>query len=159
MKNYSVIQLVRGSLIAAAYAVFALALPEISYGPLQFRLSESLVLLPCFLPEAIPGLILGCFLANLGSPFGIIDIVCGTLCTAVAAWLTYKFRHNTVIAVAAPILINGFGVSIYLAYLSHELYFAIMPFVMLSEMVAVIALALPFAAFARRTLLRVPREE
>jgi len=152
MKRYTLSQLTRGGLIAALYTLLALALPQFSYGPLQFRLSEALTLLPRLLPEAVPGLTLGCFLANLGSPFGLIDIVCGTLCTALAAMITRRFRHNTIIAVAAPILINGFGVSAYVAWLSKELYIAIVPLILGSEAIAVLCLAIPFTAMTRRIL-------
>ena len=152
MKSFSTVQLVRAALIAAIYAILALSFPEFSYGIIQFRLSEALVLLPLFFPEAIPGLIVGCFLANLGSPFGIIDILGGTLCTAAAAYLTYRFRHNTIIAAAAPIVINGFGVSAYVAFLSQEMYFAVVPFIMLSEAVVVVVLALPLAILAARSI-------
>ena len=150
MKHFTLTQLVRGGLIAALYAILALALPELSYGPLQLRFSEGLVLLPLLFPEAVPGLIIGCFLANLGSPFGILDIVCGTICTGLAAWLTFRFRHNIVIAAAAPIIINGLGVSAYIAWLSQELYLTIAGLILLSETVAVVGLALPFVALARR---------
>jgi len=155
MKHFTLTQLARGGLIAALYAVMALALPEISYGPIQMRLSEALVLLPRIMPEAVPGLIIGCFLANLGSPFGALDIIFGTLCTAIAAFITYRYRHNTIIAVAAPILVNGFGVSAYIAYLSKELYFGIVPMIMLSETIAVICLAIPFTVFASRVVTRL----
>lgn len=152
MRSFTVTQLVRGGLIAAVYAILALLLPEFSYGPVQFRLSESLVLLPTFLPEAIPGLIIGCFIANLGSPFGILDIVCGTLCTALAAWLTWRLRQRSILAIAAPILINAFGVSAYVAWLSQEMYLAIVPMIGISEAVVVICLALPFTSMLRRLL-------
>jgi len=152
MRGLSIFQLVRGGLIAALYAVLALSLPEFSYGIVQFRLSEALVLLPLYLPEAVPGLIIGCFLANLSSPFGIIDILGGTLCTALAAVLTRRLRHTLVPAALAPILINGLGVSIYVALLSSELYLAVMPMIALSEAVVVIGLAVPVSLLVARTL-------
>ena len=58
-------KLVRCALIAAVYAAVCLALPFLSYGPVQIRFSEALTLLPVLMPEAVVGLTLGCFLANL----------------------------------------------------------------------------------------------
>ncbi|MBQ2743228.1 MAG: QueT transporter family protein, partial [Oscillospiraceae bacterium] len=57
--------LARCSLIAAAYAVLTLAFPALSYGPVQVRVSEALCILPFFMPEAVWGLTVGCFVANL----------------------------------------------------------------------------------------------
>ena len=134
---------VRGAFVAALYAVLAMAFPMFSYGYIQFRLSEALVLLPLFFPEAIPGLALGCFIANLGSPFGLIDVVCGTLCTLMAAFLTYRWRDKPIFAAAAPILINGLGVSAYVAYFSQELYWLTALSITLSETVVIAAVAAP----------------
>ena len=141
--NYSTKFWVRGAFVAALYAVLAMAFPMFSYGFVQFRLSEALVLLPLFFTEAIPGLALGCFIANLGSPFGVIDVVLGTLCTLVAAFLTHKWRDRPILAALAPILINGFGVSAYVAYFSQELYWLTALSITFSETVVVAAVAAP----------------
>ena len=59
-----------GAVIAALYTVLTLALPVLSFGPIQFRLAEGMTVLAWLCPEAIPGLTLGCFLSNLiGSPW------------------------------------------------------------------------------------------
>lgn len=61
-----------GAVIAALYTVLTLALPVLSYGPIQFRLAEGMTVLAWLCPEAIPGLTLGCFLSNLiGSPYAL----------------------------------------------------------------------------------------
>lgn len=60
-------RLTRIAVIAALYAALTLTLPVLSYGPVQCRLSEALTVLPLFCVEAIPGLTVGCFLANLAS--------------------------------------------------------------------------------------------
>ena len=61
-----------GAVIAALYAVltYVAAAVNLAYGPVQFRFSEALTVLPVFTPAAIPGLTLGCVIANLGSPLG-----------------------------------------------------------------------------------------
>lgn len=70
-------RLVRGALIAAIYAVLCAALAPISYGEVQFRISEALTILPLLMPEAVPGLFVGCLIANLIGGAGILDIVFG----------------------------------------------------------------------------------
>ncbi len=87
----TVIQLVRGALIAALYTVLTVALAPISFGGIQFRVSEALTVLPFILPEAVWGLTLGCFLANWFAGT-ILDIIFGTLATFVAAIITLKIR-------------------------------------------------------------------
>ena len=91
MPNHTVRRLVESAMIAAIYLVltFASRLLGIADGAVQFRLSEALpTVLPVFTPAAIPGLTIGCLFANLGSPFGIADIISGTLATLFAALLT-----------------------------------------------------------------------
>jgi uncharacterized membrane protein len=55
----------QGAMIAAIYAVLTLAFAPVSYGPVQVCFSEALSVLPMFTPAAVPGLAVGCFLANL----------------------------------------------------------------------------------------------
>lgn len=106
--------LVLGGLIAAIYAVatyFAAAM-GLAYGGIQFRLSEALTILPVFTPAAIPGLIIGCFIGNIGSPFGMIDVLLGTFATAFAALCTYLTRKITfkkipLLAFVFPVIFNA----------------------------------------------------
>ena len=76
--------------IAAVAALYTLltylsAALGLAYGAVQFRLSEALMVLAVFSPEAIWGLALGCVLGNIASPLGIVDILCGTSATVLAA--------------------------------------------------------------------------
>ena len=73
--------------IATIYAVLTLALAPISYGPIQIRLSECLVLLAFYNKKYIPGLTIGCLLANINSPLGITDIFIGTTATLISLLL------------------------------------------------------------------------
>ena len=54
-----------GAVIAAIYVALTMAFQPISFGPVQFRISEALCILPFFTPAAIPGLFVGCFLSTL----------------------------------------------------------------------------------------------
>lgn len=87
--------IVESAVIAAIYAglTYFAAVLNIAYGGIQFRFSEALTILAVFSPAAIPGLTIGCFLGNITSPYGIVDIICGTLATLIAAVLSYKTRN------------------------------------------------------------------
>ena len=80
--------LVVSALIAGAYLVLTILLAPISYGPVQFRVSEALTLLPLIFPQAVPGLFVGCLLANIFGGYGAVDIIFGSLATLIAALLT-----------------------------------------------------------------------
>jgi uncharacterized membrane protein len=70
---------------AAAYFVLTFFLQALAFREVQFRVSEILNLLAFVNPIFGPGVVLGCFLSNLVmSPLGVIDIVLGTLATALA---------------------------------------------------------------------------
>ncbi len=106
--------------IAALYVVLALPLSQFSFGPIQFRPSEVLSVLPAFTPYAIPGVVIGCFLSNLLNPgaLGPIDIIGGTLATLAAALFTALIgRKSKVMGIIPPILINGIVVGGYLTFL------------------------------------------
>ena len=98
-------QLTTAAIIAAIYAVLTLALPLPQYGPVQFRFAEAMTVLPFLFPEAIPGLTVGCFLANLlGSPMPV-DWVVGTAATLIAAVWTSRLRHRA-LAPLPPVVCN-----------------------------------------------------
>lgn len=98
MKNRSdkkvTVYIAQAAVIAALYAAltYAASVFNLAYGSIQFRFSEALTVLAVFTPAAIPGLTIGCLIGNLGSPFGILDIVLGTLATFLAAYFTYVTR-------------------------------------------------------------------
>ena len=71
MKNFSTRALARGAMIAALYAVLTLLLQPLSFGAIQFRFSEALTVMPMLAADAVPGLAVGCLLANLlgGAPW------------------------------------------------------------------------------------------
>ncbi|CEQ30186.1 citrulline cluster-linked gene [[Clostridium] sordellii] len=107
-------KLVMTSLVAAIYAVLTLVLGAISYGPIQFRIAEIMVLLAFIKKDYIWGLTIGCFLANVIGPYGAPDIVFGTTATFLsvyAIYLTGKVmkgkKYAILIASIWPTLINA----------------------------------------------------
>ncbi len=106
-------QLVRGAVIAALYTVLTTLTAPISFGPIQFRISEALTVLPFIMPEAVLGLTVGCFISNL-LVSNIFDIIFGTLATFVAALITSRIKKMWLVplpAVIANALIVGFVVT------------------------------------------------
>lgn len=81
MKGKTIKKLVAAAVIGALYAALTIALSFISYGPIQFRVSEALCVLPFFFPVSAWGLFCGCVIANLLSPAGLPDIIFGSLAT------------------------------------------------------------------------------
>lgn len=109
------------AIIAALYAALTLLLAPISYGNIQCRVSEAFTVLPMVLPQSIPGLFVGCLIANIFSPTpSIWDIVFGSLTTLIAACGTYALRKKPVLAAACPIVLNGLIVGTMVWALSHE---------------------------------------
>lgn len=102
-------------IIAALYAALTLCLPALSYGTLQCRLSEALTLLPLVLPQAVPGLAVGCLVSNLLSPVGVWDVLFGTLATLLAGIGTRALRQHPLLAAACPVVCNGLIVGIMLS--------------------------------------------
>ncbi len=92
------------AVIAALYTALTLAVYPISYGVLQFRVSEALCILPLFYVEAIPGLFIGCFIANIAS--GPMDMLIGSAATLIAAVLTY-FSRKIYLGIIPPIVVNA----------------------------------------------------
>lgn len=81
MKPLSVRRLTFAALIAAVYAVVTILTASFAYGPVQFRIAEALCILPFFLPFTTWGLFVGCVIANLLSPVGVMDVIFGSLAT------------------------------------------------------------------------------
>ncbi len=86
--NKRLLFMTEAAMIASLYIVLTLLVQPIATGPIQFRVSEALMLLPALLPAAVPGLYLGCVLANVLLGLGWIDIVFGALATLLAGLLT-----------------------------------------------------------------------
>ena len=110
MKNKSTLFLVQAALIAAVYVVLTLVFAPFSYGEIQVRISEALTILPYFTPAAIPGLFVGCILANLLGGAIPLDIAFGSIATLIGAVFT-KW-----LAPVPPIVANAVLVPFVLRY-------------------------------------------
>lgn len=110
--------LLMNAAIGALYAGLTLFLAPLSYGPIQVRLSECMVLLAFYNKRWIPGLVVGCFLANMGSPFGLTDMVVGTFATFLAV-LGMRLCKKLWQASLVPVFANGIIIGLELAYLAE----------------------------------------
>lgn len=109
--------LVHAAFIAAVYAVLTIAFAPLSYGQIQVRFAEALTVLPYFTPAAIPGLFVGCIVANFLGPGGMLDVVFGSTATLIAAYLSYKMPAKWLVPLP-PIIANG----VIIGYLLNYLY-------------------------------------
>ena len=123
--KFSTKQVSRGAVIAALYAAMCFLLEPISYGSMQFRISEVLTVLPIFMPEAVIGLFIGCVIANAlgGASIAILDMVLGSLTTLCAAILTraiYKKTKSVFLALIPPVILNALIVGSYVPFLYSD---------------------------------------
>lgn len=136
-------RITRIAVIAALYAattlVCMLFLGGLAWGPIQFRLSEALCVLALFTSEAIPGLTLGCALANLANiplsgigMLGMLDVVFGSLASALGALFCWRMRRRPGVAVLGPVLSNALIVPAYLPLMLQGLGFYTIPFTSIS---------------------------
>lgn len=144
---------VQAALIAAIYAVLTYAAAPISFGAQQIRISEALTVLPVLTPAAIPGLAVGCIISNIGSPYGIADIVLGTAATLLAAICTralrqVKLKKLPLLSLIFPVIFNGLFIGLEITWflpegLSLFGFLASAGSVALGEAVSCYALGLP----------------
>ena len=106
MKNKSTIFLAEAAAIGAIYVVLTLLFAPLSYGEVQIRFSEALTILPYFTPAAIPGLFVGCIIANLFGGAIPVDILFGSIATLIGAVGSYLLRKNRYLVSVPPILAN-----------------------------------------------------
>lgn len=107
MRRFTPRDLTLAAVVAALYAVMGCfgGIFGLTFGPVQFRFAEALTVLPFLYPATAPGLAIGCLITNLPSPYGPVDVIFGTLATAIAAWLTMKMP-KWYLAALPPILVN-----------------------------------------------------
>ena len=107
MKNKKALFITQAAVIAALYVVLVVIFNYISFGPIQFRVAEALTILPYFTPAAIPGLFIGCILANVIGGAVIWDIIFGSIATLIGAVFTYLLRNKSkFLAPLPPVLAN-----------------------------------------------------
>ena len=103
--------------VAAAYVALCLVFQPISYGGVQVRIAEAMTVLPVFVPAAIPGLFIGCMIANLIGGGIVLDVIFGSLATLIGALGTYFLRNKPIwLTTLPPIVSNTVVVPLVLKY-------------------------------------------
>lgn len=129
MSDFKINKVAKVAIVAAVYAVLTAAIAPISYGAIQFRLSEVMTLLAFIDPIYIPGLVLGCAISNLFSPLGILDVVVGTTATFISVFMINKSKNLFVASLWPTVNCIFIGGELY--YLQH------LPFWLTSLQIAV----------------------
>ena len=147
--------LVRSAVIAALYATLTLVVYPLSYGPIQVRVSEAMTVLPLFFAEAIPGLTIGCFLANI--PMGLWDMVIGATATLLAS-VTTRMVKKVDFGVIPPVIFNALLVPVIFLTMgtSTEPYWINVLTVGAGELISVLALGVPLYFVMKRTAKKYP---
>ncbi len=111
------------AVVGALYAILTMVLAPISYGPLQFRISEALCVLSYFTPAAAWGLFIGCANANTLSAAGLPDVIFGSIATLIACLgmsAVGKYMKDSLksrlLACFLPVIVNAVIVGAMLTY-------------------------------------------
>ena len=115
MLHFTLKDWIRQSLIAALYVILVLLFLPISFGEIQFRVAELLLIVVFFDKKAVVGLTMGTFVANMYSPGAQLpfDLTLGVLATFLSVYAMVLIK-NKYIALLAPTLFNGIIVGLIL---------------------------------------------
>ena len=140
MNKYTVKLLTRNAVVAAVYFLLTLISFPISYGLIQVRIAELLVLLCFFNRDYAVGITIGCLLANAFGPgnMGVFDIIFGTLATFLSC-IGVSFCKHLLISTFIPVVLNSFTIAAVLLFAGGEshTYFAMVGILALGEIIAV----------------------
>ena len=117
MRKFTVRELTLAAVVAAVYFVLCYFgnIFQLTFGPVQVRLGEALTVLPFLFPAATPGLFVGCLIANLLSPYGLLDVVAGSAATLIACLWTQSLS-NRWLAPLPPVVCNAVIVGAVIAF-------------------------------------------
>lgn len=127
------------ALYAAATLIAIVFLQGLAWGPVQFRISEAICVVAALTPAAIPGLTIGCAIANLinmvisgTGALGLFDVIFGSLATLIGAAFCWKMRSRPAIALLGFVIANALIVPAYLPIILQGLGFYTIPFTEIS---------------------------
>ena len=161
MKDKRVLYITQAAVIAALYAVLTIGqnalLPGTASAAVQFRVAEVLCVLAIYTPAAIPGLTIGCIIANISSVtagLGFYDMIFGSLASLLAALAMYGLRNIRIknipfLALLMPALFNGVIVGLEISIFFTDTGFSFVSFlitgglVALGELVVLLVLGIP----------------
>ena len=115
MPKNKVRDLTMGAMLGAIYAVLTMVLPIPQYAGVQIRLAEALMVLPFLYPGCTMGLFVGCVIANLLSPYGLLDVIAGSGATLLACLWTARLKQPR-LAFLPPVVCNALIVGAVIAF-------------------------------------------
>lgn len=134
----------RQAIIAAVYVVLTLSGFGVSYGPVQFRYAEVMTWLAFFDPKNVIGLTLGCFVANMWSPFGAIDMVIGTLGTLLSTYFMAKASSKWIASLFPAAFSFLYSAEAwFLGEITGDLFLLVTAQIMLSQFIITALIGLP----------------
>ena len=149
MRNSVVKTITRNAVVAAIYFLLTFASSPISFGQIQFRLAEALILLCFFRRDFTIGLTLGCLCANCLSTLGPWDILIGTMATLISC-LGISFCKHLFIASLIPVIVNGIAIGLELYFVLQINLWLGVGFVALGELICVSVLGYLLFLLLRR---------
>ena len=158
MEKFHLREISIAGLIAAVYTVLALIFMPVSFGVYQVRISEALTVLPFLTRASIPGLFIGCFLANIFGGMGWVDIVFGSILTLISAVMTFwvsrlgslSEKQRMALAPLPPVVVNAFGVSLYLAPLIGVNYWFSVQMIGVGQLISCYIIGLPLLIILKK---------
>lgn len=140
MNKSATLWLVRTALIAALYVTLTVSFSAISYGPIQFRVSEFLILLPLWNHRWTPGIVLGTIIANFFSPLGLIDVLFGSLATfiGVVAMVKVAKMSSPLYSLVCPVVANAYLIALELRIVYELPFWESSVYVGISEAIIVL---------------------
>ncbi len=136
--------IVSQGLIAAIYVVLTWSIPAFSYGNIQFRFAEIMTLFAFYNPKYVYGLTIACVIANIMSPFGIIDIIFGAFASFVALFLMSKIKNIWIASLMPALCSPIIALVIMIASTEKIAFFVFTGEIMISEFVIVTLIGVPF---------------
>lgn len=164
--------LTEAAVIAAMYAGLTLMqnliLPGSASASVQVRISEALCALCVITPAAVPGVTVGCVIANLTSISTMpLDLVFGPVATLLAGILMYKFRKIRIksvplLSLLMPVIFNAVIVGLELTFfipsdsgVTFKAFLIQALFVAAGELVSAVGLGVPLErALEKRGILK-----
>jgi uncharacterized membrane protein len=132
------------AIIAAIYTILTVMLSWISYGQIQFRVAEALLVLVLYKKSGPAGLVLGCLIANIFSPFGLPDIIFGTLGSVFAVSGIYLLRKQNIFVSLLPgVIANAILVGLELKIFVNLPFFLTAMYVAAGQAIVIYALGIP----------------
>ncbi len=144
LKNWSTYDLARQTMIAAIYAVLVYVFSFASFGLIQFRVAEVLMILVFFDKKSVIGLTVGCFVSSLIYGADIFDIIFGPIATLLSGIAMWQLRKKPYIAMIFPAIFNGLIIGFVLTYAYRlGLLYITIPSVFIGEFVILYVLGAP----------------